>query len=395
MAFTQLRSRTMTVLCLLALSGVFFGGAALAQKKGGGKGGGSGGDTAYTITELVPASGMISTWASAINNSGGIAGYMADGFAHAAYWKVDADGRLLAAVALPELFPRSSRANAISNYEEIVGSSTVGLDDEGDSISRAVLWKVHADGTVAEPIDLGTLGGHFIYSGARGINDFGGVVGTSAKIMGKAGADSTEVRAVLWLLDAEGAVVDLIDLTPFGPETFSYAHDINNQGQIVGESDGLAYLWELQWDEWGDVVDVTATRLGTPGGQYSSAHAINEWGDVVGTSHTADGEVHAFLWRDGVMMDLGALAADSRAFAINDLGHVVGYASVPKGQYFETHAVLWTSGVITDLSKGGGNDWAMLHFANGIDSDGRIVGAGLRKAPKNNWEHRGYVLTPR
>jgi probable HAF family extracellular repeat protein len=47
--------------------------------------------------------------------------------------------------------------------------------------------------------------------------------------------------------------------------------------------------------------------LGTLGGSYAIAFAINERGDIVGESETASGAVHVFVWRDGVMIDLGAL----------------------------------------------------------------------------------------
>jgi probable HAF family extracellular repeat protein len=38
------------------------------------------------------------------------------------------------------------------------------------------------------------------------------------------------------------------------------------------------------------------TLLGTLGGRYSRAFGINSAGDIVGTSETAEGEVHAVRW---------------------------------------------------------------------------------------------------
>jgi probable HAF family extracellular repeat protein len=49
------------------------------------------------------------------------------------------------------------------------------------------------------------------------------------------------------------------------------------------------------------------TDLGTLGGPYSAAYAVNQAGDVVGQSQDAKGALRPFLWRHGRMTDLGVL----------------------------------------------------------------------------------------
>ncbi len=87
--------------------------------------------------------------------------------------------------------------------------------------------------------------------------------------------------------------------------------------------------------------------LGTLGGRSSEAGAISGRGDIVGTSFTASGTEHAFLFSHGVMMDLGTLGGDrSQAAAINADGTIVGSAETP------THrnvAFVYSGGVMREL----------------------------------------------
>jgi probable HAF family extracellular repeat protein len=112
--------------------------------------------------------------------------------------------------------------------------------------------------------------------------------------------------------------------------------------------------------------------LGTLGGlstdRSSEAHAINPSGDIVGwsTPTLTFGlfRVHAVLWRDGEIIDLGTLGGDlSRAWGISPSGVVVGAALTPDN--FSWHAFRWENGVMTELGPG---------FAFGISPDGRVVG---------------------
>jgi len=129
--------------------------------------------------------------------------------------------------------------------------------------------------------------------------------------------------------DVIGAITDpFFNLSsPLGPgESFFWrngvrtnltflAADLNNRGQVVGGS----FLWE----------DGTYTYLGSLGGGGTLAQAINERGQVAGTSWTATGERHVFLWENGRMQDLGGISMDNEIYLINvrdlnERGQVVG-----------------------------------------------------------------------
>lgn len=126
-------------------------------------------------------------------------------------------------------------------------------------------------------------------------------------------------------------------------------------------------------------IQYTVTDLGTLGGTYSEAAAINDAGQVVGTasigfdaSHIVEFP-HAFVWSpSGGMTDLGTLGGpSSRAYAINDSGQVVGGARTSNPQNTSDHAFLrFPNGTMTDLGTLGGN----FSRAYGINNTGHVAG---------------------
>ena len=83
------------------------------------------------------------------------------------------------------------------------------------------------------------------------------------------------------------------------------------------------------------------TDLGTLGGGFYEAVAINERGQVIGNSvPLGSSVVHGFLWQNGRITDLGTLGgAESDASSINEHDQIVGVSNTAKGI---RHAVLWT-----------------------------------------------------
>jgi probable HAF family extracellular repeat protein len=134
---------------------------------------------------------------------------------------------------------------------------------------------------------------------------------------------------------------------------------INAHGQIAGfiNVPGTAFRHAALYDGR-EVRD-----LGTLGGSDSVAYDLNDAGEVVGESQIdSEGWRNAFLYRAGVMKSLGWW----RAYGINNHGHAVG-ASLDA---FSHHAILYRNGGIKDLGTLGGPK----SVAFSINDAGQVAG---------------------
>lgn len=206
-------------------------------------------------------------------------------------------------------------------------------------------------------IDLGTLGG--LNSSANAINEAGQVTGSSTI------GDQSTVHAFLY---ARGR---MIDIDGRGPGLFSTGIGINAKGHVVGQflnrnNQLHAYRYAGRGLE----------DLGTLGGDVSFAWDINDAGVVVGESVIGAPEselfppFHPFVYRKGVMRDLGVLQPGPRkanaAQEINNAGQIAGYSEVD-GAF---HLFFHERGMMTDLGFFGGRQLSV----NDMNERGSFVG---------------------
>jgi probable HAF family extracellular repeat protein len=163
----------------------------------------------------------------------------------------------------------------------------------------------------------------------------------------------------------------MIDLGTLGGAG-SYPAAINNSGQVVGTSETASGATHaFVWDSSQGMQD-----LGTFGGPNSFAVAINDSGQVAGYADTSTGG-HAFEWDSSHgMQDLGTLGgSSSQAFAMNDAGQVAGVAQTASGA---DHAFAWDSshgmqdlGTLASSAMAAYGDSIVV---TGINNSGQVVG---------------------
>jgi probable HAF family extracellular repeat protein len=277
----------------------------------------------------------VSGEATAVNDHGEVAGTSAG---RAFVWR---HGTV---VELGTLGGTFSAATDINNHGDVVGGSDVAGGGQ-----HAVLWRA------GRTVDLGTLGGDYSY--AYAVNDAGEVVGVSTLEPG-----NFLVHAFSW---RDGAMTDL--------GVLSYdarAYDVNNRGQVVGDSmldgvSGIAVIWQggtvtplltrpaqpvavndlgqVAGSFWGNSPFLLdrgkVTELGRLSATaFTEPADLNNRGEVVGFSG-----VDAFLWKAGRMTALPRPDADfASAKAVNNRGQVAGYTVTSASDGFRYRAVLWT-----------------------------------------------------
>lgn len=239
----------------------------------------------------------------------------------------------------------NSVANGVNDLGQIVGTRLVGGAD------RAFLWQ---NGTFT---DLGVLPG-MTYSQATGINGGGTVVGFS----GTANVNNPGIqRAFLWT--STGGILALPSLG--GP--ISYAHAINDQGDIVGGGDFAtdATRHGVIW-RGGLITDMQSPGSGASGSWDVNIHSeVAGWHDSRAAHWTPSGGLQELVMAGGNSTGIGS------SFGINDAGQIVGWRRLTAASPREAFMALGASSVslfgqsVTDA------------YARSINNRGQVVGGAV------------------
>jgi probable HAF family extracellular repeat protein len=300
----------------------------------------------------------------------------------------------------------ASRALAINNMGQIVGLAT----DSNFELQRPI-WDANTGAIIstADNFDPSST------AVPEHRNDNGEMAGTES-------INQNLYRGVYWNSSGQAfGLPPMAGVDPLYGSVHVKAHGINNLGQMVGASKESApnyYLHAVLWEN----KDTPPQDLGFLGKgayvDYSEAFGINDLGHVVGKSALGTA-TRGFLWRDGRMIDLGALSGQvvSEAIAVNNTGLVAGKSNfypvtwkydvtnssstpaiqqlpIPSGFFtavptavndsadvagyagspnIDAHAILWRNGQAVDLGVWPGGHYSV---ATGINNLGQIVGTG-------------------
>ena len=328
--------------------------------------------TRYIITDLGTLGGAADfSQANGINNKGVVVGFSVPTgpFAiHAFRWQngIMSDLGTLGGVnsyTLDDDHPVNEKGEIVGNSENAIpdpnGEDVCNLGTHLECVP--FVW---TDGTMTA---LPLLGGN--NGNANGINNRGEIVGQAE------GPDpdpcspfALQVSAVVW----RNGQIERV-LPAFGGSA-AVAIAINDNGDAVGlsgcnTSTFNAVLWRHG----------TPTNLGTLGGAFGNIpFDINNEDQVVGQSDLpGDLTHHAFLWQRGVITDLGTIydLPVSVANGINNKGQVVGFSQDLNGDFSSTVAWIWQDGTMTDLNTlVAGDSPLFLIEALGINDRGQISG---------------------
>ena len=343
----------------------------------------------YTVTDLGTLGGTFSL-AGSVNNRGWVDGYSTlagDQSQHGFLWRngVMIDLGTLGGPNSIAVFPLNERGE-VGGATETLTVDPLGEDFCGYGDNLECLPYLWQEGLMTP---LPTLGGS--NGDSKTFNNRGQVVGYAENNTQDLNCNPPQVldfEAVIW--EPKQGRVKITELLPLPGDSIGIGFAINDKGQVVGITGSCSFgvVHAVLWQ------DGAVTDLGNLGGTTDNwAEAINNQGQAVGWSNLpGDMTYHTFLWaEDEGMQDLGTLPGDfaSSGAGINSKGQVVGTSFDATGN---PRAFLWQRGVMTDLNTliPAGSPLFLLD-GNGINPRGEIVGDALEVS---TGEVHAYLATP-
>jgi len=357
----------------------------------------------------------VSSSAIGINNLGQVIGNYTDsaGYQHAFVWTLEGGMQDLGTLGGNE-----TQVIAINGAGQVIGRSESTTPDEWKPFIITPHMKANGmlewyQGTTPMNemmTDLGPTpsgrpwGGKYSPFGPTALNDQGIVVGIYERPWGNTGM---VYRGFGW-----SQLTGILDLgTLGGAESDSTEPLALSNFYVAGYSTigGNLHAFKIEPQACGEILALfcptiepafTMIDLGTLGGPYSIARAVNSAGQVAGTSnYSPTGTLHAVIWAGDGPHDLGTLGGQaqptwSEAIAMNGTGQVIGRSkplSCPEIDPNCHHGFVWSESTgILDLPPLDGDytrSWSVA-----ISNTAYVVGySGYRIYP--HWYTRAVIWT--
>lgn len=256
-------------------------------------------------------------------------------------------------------------------------SSATGINDLGQVIGISDSFDpVYIPGTYNGPEVFRTAPNSAIAPATNKIDVFMGILASSAEDINNLGQvvgdtlSSSARNSISYVSEPNGS---LNSIGLFQASAINDSSQIAGEGVIVG-SLGIRSNHAVRIDSHDSDSFID---LGTLGGSNSNGNGINNLGQVVGSSETASGETRAFRTAPNSTInsatdDLGTLGGSfSSATDINDLGQVIGSSTTASG---ETHAFLTDANSAIEAADDLGTLGGDFSVAYSINNSGLVVG---------------------